>query len=1308
MTRSPALRAVSIAVPRFPGTSFDDLPFAAARAEALAWTLRSLGYECATHIGVSVTSARMREIVSAELERGDPDGVLLVHVLTHGEEAARGIIYAVGSDGARADDVEHWFRTAQLRPDSPRTLFLLDLCYSGTLARLPWHTGVSSAENRAWVIAACQPDHPAFDGRFTEALTEVLGDVAAGRFDMEPGRTHVPFSDVARAVRRRVIRLSREGMRGQQVTSTALDASEDVHVPPFFPNPARPGRAVTGTRPGRGRATDEGGTVDRHFLDLLSGIGFGDGWIGAGRFTGRSDELRRLVPWAGGRGPGDLGMVTGGPGCGKSALVSVLVCAAHPSLFEAALPLLEGVAPLPPVATGGIAAVHARQRGPAAVVAAVNEQLGAQSGLPPSSTPGELVSRILGLPVPPLIVVDGLDEADDGVAIMNELILPLSATPRPDGRHAARVLVGGRGYREYQPIVARAHALGTLVDLDDVDRTVLRGDLSRYVFGLLEDVPEYRPHGAARGAFAGEVAEALTGIGSRGRCGEFLVAGLYTRHLVDSTAGSPVTDPAEARHLAAGVPRTLPGVLEVYLRARRGTRTLLEPCLSVLAHAKGEGMPISVLSRVLTARLGPAREPEYGELLETLHACSAFLRQSSDRTGGSSLYRLFHQELADHLAAGFDGTSAGGSVAAHLDRDMTAMLSALGPPDARDWEAAEPYLVRHALQHAEAVGRANELLADPEFLLAAEPTTLSAAPPASPPATAADGSEERGDDLAGIVVGLPARGVATPAARREALALSAARAGLRELARRAAVPPGGPAMAWRPVWAAGVSGPAGPAARRAEAALADFELPRGRKKHRITLLSAVPGGGTVVGADADGWLTVWDTVARQLHHPPFPAHRGTIYALACGEAGGRSLAITAGEDGRVRVWNPDTGKPDPAWPGEIRGFFRSLAFTRVGGRDVVVLASRDGWLQSRDALTGEVVAARLGRGLGNVTSVACVRAGGRDVAVTTAGDGRVVLTDLATGEPMGTHRTAHRGSAHAAVCLESPDRSLAVTVGGGGTLRIWELGSGLTLAGRADAGAGAAEFLAGVLDDGVPVAVTAGRDGNVLVWDVAEGHQVDTSPTAAHPGGVRAVALTWLHGRLAVITAGNDGVLRVSDLSGCRAGLSAGPRATAPARAGARIDRMTVTDDGMVALGHTGGVLLVRPRDGVVLGEAASGPGGLETREDGPEATVAPDDPHRIRLPQTAEEAAAGVVLGRQETPVTALAVGTLNGVPVVFSGDAAGTVRVWDPVRREVVAHVRVPAGVIGLATPPGGPLLVNSSGEVIAFRYVPDATPR
>jgi hypothetical protein len=54
------------------------------------------------------------------------------------------------------------------------------------------------------------------------------------------------------------------------------------------------------------------------------------GRIIAGCFTGRAPQLRQLFAWM--DGDGGVTVVTGSPGAGKSALLGLLVCAAHPGL----------------------------------------------------------------------------------------------------------------------------------------------------------------------------------------------------------------------------------------------------------------------------------------------------------------------------------------------------------------------------------------------------------------------------------------------------------------------------------------------------------------------------------------------------------------------------------------------------------------------------------------------------------------------------------------------------------------------------------------------------------------------------------------------------------------------------------------------------------------------------------------------------------------------------------------------------------------------------------------------------------------
>jgi len=117
----------------------------------------------------------------------------------------------------------------------PLTLFLLDSCYSGTAARLPWQLRVADGRARAWVIAASEPDRSAFDGRFSHAVASVLRDVAAGRLGIDPSVEFVPLDTAAKKIRRNVANLAAQGSK-QQVTSSVMDIGAEISWQ-FFPNP---------------------------------------------------------------------------------------------------------------------------------------------------------------------------------------------------------------------------------------------------------------------------------------------------------------------------------------------------------------------------------------------------------------------------------------------------------------------------------------------------------------------------------------------------------------------------------------------------------------------------------------------------------------------------------------------------------------------------------------------------------------------------------------------------------------------------------------------------------------------------------------------------------------------------------------------------------------------------------------------------------------------------------------------------------------------------------------------------------------
>ncbi|GAB3901031.1 AAA family ATPase [Kibdelosporangium lantanae] len=772
-------RALVVGVTRF--DHHEELEFAPGLVNDLGSKLEKLGYDVHTIAHSVLSSAQLGSAVTRVLNSGNRGDLSIVHVITHGQNAdGDATVFALGSDGAVDGNasIAHWL-TMQQNTDRPLTLFLLDLCSAGTSARLPWQVQLNGPV-RGWVIAASRPGETAYDGRFTQAVITVLQQLRDGELDIDPSFQFVPLTTVARAIRREVNRrVVAADSYAQQVTASLVDISADDE-PPFFPNPAY----SRSRRPQLRAATDPGllpflddldeGLDARHFVERATGLGrltdLTDGLVGC--FTGRDRELRQVSPWLNGEGDRPLCVVTGSPGSGKSALLGVLVCAASPLLRTATEPVWNRIAQAP-LSIRYLAAVHARQRGLAAVTASIARQL----GLPESLPAEELVRALRKRHGQPVIVVDALDEADDPLQIMTSLLLPLTARSS-SADSSVRLLVGVRRYADFAPLFDQAW----MFDLDSVEREVLEDDLSDYINSLLRTTVIYRDEGGARGAFAHQVARILAAPDPNGsrRWGPFLVAGLYTRYFINAYAERPVTNPAQAGELGKAVPADLRQVLELDLGLQRDQRWL-RPVMLALAHARGLGMPVSVLTRVASVFVPGAPLPSVAEIRSALAAGKVYLRQSMD-SDRSNIYRLFHQGLADTLTQ-----------RPFLDAGtfLDALVLPLGPEDNRDWNAAEPYLVRHVADHAREAGRLREIETDPGLLLHLG---------SSPDLTAA------GED-AQAVLSLPASiqqfaGVTSPAN----LALAATRVGKTELARRAANLPSGPPLTWQPRWVVGEPG----------------------------------------------------------------------------------------------------------------------------------------------------------------------------------------------------------------------------------------------------------------------------------------------------------------------------------------------------------------------------------------------------------------------------------------------------------------------------------------------------------------------
>ncbi|WP_405467195.1 WD40 repeat domain-containing protein [Streptomyces canus] len=1256
--------------------------------------------------------------------------VLVVHIVGHGElaEGSSEKLYVLDSNGKRLSrSVGTWIERIEdnTEPRQPVTLFVLDVCYAGEVAVTSWHARMDVAERKAWVLAATGPNDQAFGYRLSRALVSVLGKYTAEEVRFHPSVRYIPPSTVWQEIERTVNDLTTQDKGLPQTILTSLvPGHADLSHLPFFPNPSfdpayRAGRAMVAGLPSEIARLADWAADPPHFMLRAGGTEPVDRDWDESYFSGRTEELNDLSVWLDNEAaaPG-LRVVTGKPGAGKSALLGVLVCAAHPALRQHTKPLWRSLGYQAPGENDRIAVVHARQLGIKQIFASLARQLrhisDPGSGLsgPDGESEGSAsnkVDHLLGLLPgdgrPVTVIVDALDEAVQPQDIIAELVLPLAQHAQTPGG-GLRLLVGTRNDERFRNLLDLARDEDACTDLSAIAPETVCRDVTEYVSRLLAADGPYAlgVRRAARNALARAIAGRLTGAGGGDgqagdteslQWGEFLTAGLYVHYLL--AAKEPRETPETAAELGRAVPRSLPALMELDLRRHTG-RSLLRPVLSALAFAQGQGMPEHVLAHTAVAFTtvpmgeGPLPLQEIYTLLD--QEARFYLRRGVDEDG-TTLYRLFHEGLAEWLrnnpphsrpprqdprtidwnelrsTSGVPGDGAGHKLW-HLraaERLYEQLLNSVPRDSAgrRLWHLAAPYLLRHTAQHALDAGHLDDLLQDSDFLVHADPHALADALPHAE-------SEQARLNAAVYRVSWGVHHALPPATRRQILALDAAR--FRNQRLQADLPGD---TDWHVRWATGsqvstalvrtLTGHTGPIGSVAVAELGD-------RPHAVT-------------ASRDGSVRVWDlTTGNQIRE--LTGHTGEVNSVAVTELDGRPHAVTASHDWSVRVWDLTTGNQTRELTGHI-GRVNSVAVAELDGRPHAVAASIDQVVWVWDLTTGEQTREFTGHA-SEVYSVAVGELEGRPHAVTADDDGSVRVWDLTTGEQT-RQLTGHAGPVYSVMVAELEGRPHAVTTGNDGSVRVWDLTTGnqtRQLTGHTSE----VNSVAVAELEGRPHAVTASDDGSVWVWDLTTGHR---TRLIGHTVWVGSVAVAELEGRPHAVTAGGDGSVRVWDLTtGHRtrhltghtgsvesvavAELEGRPHAvTAGNDRSVRVWDLTTGEQTRQLTGHTGSV------ESVAVAELEGRPHAVTAGGDGSVRVWDLTTGHRTRQ------------LTSHTGPVYSVMVAELEGRPHAITACFGGSVWVWDLTighRTRLIGHTGWVESV-AVAELEGRPHAVTAGGD-------------
>ena len=687
-----------------------DLPSVPADVEIVVDVFLRLGFiRILEDESLNGTAQKFRSALNGWLHAPErtPKDRLVFYYSGHGEKTARH--YLLFSDSKEKQFVETALAVESIMEmvfESPvqHAWMILDTCYSGAgiadAAALSIRVSVPqelAAVHGYYFMAAARAREYAYETtQFASVLARALRN-EEGKL----GGKSLPFLHPD-AVLGFVSEVLTKAGSQQHVTGSSADTAG---LPELIPNlrytGAVPGLTIEEQNHAQSiarRNADHAG----HWLPRALGSDTG---LKASYFTGRQRLLSEIESWLKREKPdGKARVIVGGPGTGKSAILGKLVVA---------LPGQPGVIDI---------ALHARNKtlrdailefAGSVPVPEVQSLLGTAAAMSDIESAAAIwISNVEQRNCKTTIVVDALDESKEPDLIARHLLIPLSSLP------SVWLLVGSRPDIPAGRPGPRLRILaGTSVELDlDLLEYLGPTDIADYVASLLlaEQEPDRATPYRGRTGVARTVASAV----ARRACGNFLVARILAKNLIDAQSIPDVTVP----DWNASLPATIGAAFDEFLarfddpKYRDLSRQSAIDLLLPLAYSEGEGFPWENLW-ASTASAISGSDYSDADVRRILTAAAAFIIES--RSAAGSVYRLYHAALASHLRELVEPRFAQRRIVEALRASVP--IAHDGTPH---WARANVYIRSHMVAHAKVSGDLDGLVVDPAFLLASDPAAL--------------------------------------------------------------------------------------------------------------------------------------------------------------------------------------------------------------------------------------------------------------------------------------------------------------------------------------------------------------------------------------------------------------------------------------------------------------------------------------------------------------------------------------------------------------------------------------------------------
>ena len=417
----------------------------------------------------------------------------------------------------------------------------------------------------------------------------------------------------------------------------------------------------------------------------------------------------------------------------------------------------------------------------------------------------------------------------------------------------------------------------------------------------------------------------------------------------------------------------------------------------------------------------------------------------------------------------------------------------------------------------------------------------------------------------------------------------------------------------------------------------------------------VAGKNLLASAGNDGTVRIWDPETGE-QHTALEGHQGGVNGVCPVTVAGRNLVASVGGDGTMRIWDPETGQQRTMLEAR-RGFLWSVCPVTVAGKELLASAGDDGTVRIWDPETGQQRITLEGH-RDAIYCVCPVTVAGRELLASAGNDGTVRIWDAETGQQR-TTLEGHQREVNGVCPVTVAGRNLLASGGSDRTVRIWDPGTGQQLTileGHQDG----IWSVCPVTVAGTELLASSGSDGTVRIWDPETGQQRTT--LEGHQDWVCSVCPVTVAGKELLASAGDGGTVRIWDPETGQQrttleGHQGGVYSVCPVTVAGRELLASAGSDGTVRIwdprtgqqrttleGHQDGVWSVCPV--TVAGENLL-------------ASAGSDGTVRIWDPRTGQQR---TVLEGHRGGVWSVCPVTVAGRELLASAGSGGTVRIWEP----------------------------------------------